>query len=107
MRKQNYQLFSLETPGDILKTYVVKKKGITQDALAAAMGVSRLSINQIINGRRSITADMALRLGKVLGTTAEFWLKLQQDVDLALARENLADELKKLPTLNGTKKAAA
>ena len=99
MRRQSRQLFSLETPGDVLKTYVVKEKGITQDALASAMGVSRLSINQIINGRRSITADMALRLAKVLGTTAEFWLNLQRDVDLATARTSLGDELRKLTTL--------
>ena len=99
MRRQSHQLFSLETPGDDLKTYVVKEKGITKGALASAMGVSRLSINQIINGRRSITADMALRLAKVLGTTAEFWLNLQRDVDLATARTSLGDELRKLTTL--------
>lgn len=87
------------TPGEVLKEYVCQAGGITQRDLALAMGVSRLTVNQIINGKRTVTAEMALRLARVLGTTPEFWLNLQREVDLFEASSKLASELKKLPVL--------
>jgi addiction module HigA family antidote len=77
----------------------VLSQDITQESLATAMGVSRFSVNQIINGRRTITAEMALRLARVLGTTPEFWLNLQQGVDIHEARERLGEEIERLPIL--------
>lgn len=59
---------------------------ITQDQLADHIGVSRYSINQLANGRRRITADMAIRLGEAFGTDAEHWMNLQQRQDLEVAR---------------------
>ena len=87
------------SPGAVLREEIVARTGLTQDALAEALGVSRYSVNQIINDRRSITADMALRLAKVLGTTPQFWLNLQMAVDLFQAFRKLGSEIERLPVL--------
>jgi antitoxin HigA-1 len=87
------------TPGEVLRDDVLARCDLTQETLADALGVSRLTINQIINGRRSITADMAVRLSHVLSTSAEFWLKLQMDVDVHEARQRLAKELDRLEVI--------
>lgn len=78
-------------PGDVLRERFLVD--VTQDQLAQAMRVSRFSVNQIVNGRRSITAEMALRLSKVTSTSHEFWLNLQRAVDIYEARLKLKDEL--------------
>src|SRR4051812_10942600 len=70
------------SPGEVLRNLMSSDPKITQNALADALGVSRLTVNQLINGRRNLTADMAVLLGAALNTTAEFWLNLQQAVDL-------------------------
>ncbi len=72
-------------PGDHLKE-ILDELGISQYRLAKAVGVAPIRINEIVHGRRSITADTALRLGRALGMTPEFWLNLQRMYDLALAR---------------------
>ena len=69
-------------PGEMLLEEFVKPLGLTQTELAARLGVSYPRLNEIINGRRSVTPDTALRLAQVLGMTADFWLGLQQDWDL-------------------------
>lgn len=91
--------FHSQTPGDLLREQVVGRLGITQDQLADALGVSRYSVNQLINDRRAITAEMALRLSVVLGTTAEFWLELQMGVDLERARRRLGADVSTLKVL--------
>ena len=60
----------------------LKPLGITQSAFAARLGVSFPRLNEIINGKRSVTPDTALRLARVTGMSADFWLGLQQDWDL-------------------------
>ena len=55
------------------------------------MGVSRLTINEIVNEKRTVTAEMALKLSRALGTDPQFWLNLQQDLDLSRARAKLGD----------------
>ena len=60
----------------------VKPLGITQTALAARLGVPFPRLNEIIHGRRGVTPDTALRLARVVGMSADFWLGLQQDWDL-------------------------
>jgi addiction module HigA family antidote len=77
------------SPGSVLRQEMQESLGITQDQLASAMGVSRLTINEIVNEKRSVTAEMALKLAKALGTDPRFWLNLQQDVDLVRARTKL------------------
>lgn len=88
------------TPGDVLKRHLRKPGSrITQDVLADALGVSRFTVNQIINGRRAVTPDMALRLSYVLGTSAEMWIRLQNAVDLHQARRRLSGRLADLTIL--------
>lgn len=79
------------SPGSVLREEIAKRLGISQDRLAKALGVSRLTINEIVNEKRNVTADMALKLAKALGTDPEFWLNLQQSLDLARARERCGD----------------
>jgi antitoxin HigA-1 len=69
-------------PGEMLFEEFVKPLGITQTELASCLGVSYPRLNEIIKGRRSVTPDTALRLSRVLGMSADFWLGLQQDWDL-------------------------
>lgn len=79
------------SPGSVLREEVAKRLGISQERLAKALGVSRLTVNEIVNEKRNVTADMALKLAKALGTDPEFWLTLQQGFDLARARERCGD----------------
>jgi addiction module HigA family antidote len=67
--------------------------GITQSAFAARLGVSFPRLNEVINGKRAVTPDTALRLARVLGMSADFWLGLQQDWDLwhALRSDDAAE----------------
>jgi addiction module HigA family antidote len=79
------------SPGHVLREQIEKHLGISQDRLAKALGVSRLTVNEIVNEKRNVTAEMALKLAKALGTDPEFWLTLQQGFDLARARERCGD----------------
>ncbi len=69
-------------PGEMLLEEFLKPMGITQSDFAVRLGVSFPRLNEIIKGRRGVTPDTALRLAKVLGMSAEFWLGLQLDWDL-------------------------
>lgn len=83
-------------PGDVLRDEFLVPSGITQDQLAKVMNVSRYSINQLVNNKRSVTAEMALRLARVTGMTPEFWLNLQRISDLTKARRRLKHELSEI-----------
>jgi addiction module HigA family antidote len=83
------------SPGEVLRKRILEG-AITQERLADAMRVSQFSVNQIVNGRRAVTAEMALRLAHVTSTTPGFWLNLQRDVDLYDARLKLGSELDQL-----------
>lgn len=67
--------------------------GITQNKLAVAIHVPPRRINEIVHGKRAITADTALRLGKYFGTSAQFWLNLQTHYDLDLAADRAAEQI--------------
>jgi len=69
-------------PGEILLTEFLEPKGMTQGDLAAKMKVPIQRVNAIVNERRAITAETALLLAAVLGTSPEFWMNLQVSVDL-------------------------
>lgn len=90
-------------PGEVLRKRILTDCRITQDELAAAMRVSRLSINQIVNGKRAVTAEMALRLARVTSTTPDLWLNLQRDVDLYEARRRLHGAIGELTVLRKPK----
>ena len=72
-------------PGEHLAE-MLEELEISQYRLAKAIGVPQIRISDIVHGRRSITADSALRIGRALGTTPEFWLNLQRMYDLDIAR---------------------
>ncbi len=69
-------------PGEMLRKEFLTPLGITQSAFATRLGVSFPRLNEVINGKRSVTPDTALRLARVTGMSADFWLGLQQDWDL-------------------------
>src|SRR6266436_888072 len=84
------------TPGRFLREKVLKPERLTQSDLARSMGVSRLTVNEIINDRRIVTAEMALRLEAVTRVSASMWLNLQRNVDLHRAKDHLANVLPQL-----------
>jgi addiction module HigA family antidote len=77
-------------PGKVLLEELIKPLGLTQYRVAKDCGIPHPTMTQIINGRRPISVENAMRLGRYFGTTAQFWLNLQTDYDLRLAsREKL------------------
>lgn len=77
-------------PGEVLMDDFITGFGITQHKLAVAVGVPPRRINEIVHGKRRVTADTALRLAKYFGTSAEFWMNLQSHYDLRIERRNVA-----------------
>ena len=84
--------FAAVTPGEMLKEEFLAEYGLSQNQLAKAIGISPNRIAEIVNNRRRITADTALRLGLYFGTSAEFWMNLQSRYDLKMARRHLTPE---------------
>ncbi|TAM77793.1 addiction module antidote protein, HigA family, partial [bacterium] len=78
------------TPGRVLQEDFVEPLKLTQDALAKALGVHRTTVNEILNDKRAVTSDMALRLGHVFRTSPAYWLGLQTAVDLYSAEHSEA-----------------
>jgi addiction module HigA family antidote len=89
MSDQESDEFAPVTPGEILAEEFLAGFGLSQAALARALGISPNRIAEIIHNRRRITADTALRLGLFFGTTPEFWQNLQAHYDLKIARRDL------------------
>jgi antitoxin HigA-1 len=80
-------------PGEVLLEEYLKPMGISQNRLALNMRVPARRINEIVLGKRSITADTALRLSLAIGTSPEFWLGLQADYDLERTKQAKGEEL--------------
>ena len=80
-------------PGEVLMEDFIEGFGITQNKVAVLIGVPPRRINEIVHGQRAITADTALRLGKLFGTSAQFWLNLQAQYDLDLAEDRVAEQI--------------
>ncbi|MCI0401006.1 MAG: HigA family addiction module antitoxin [Gammaproteobacteria bacterium] len=80
-------------PGEVLLEELLKPMGISQNKIAREIGVSPRRINEIVHGKRAITADTALRLAKYLGVSESFWMGLQADYDLEEARKGLGRKL--------------
>jgi antitoxin HigA-1 len=87
--------FAPVTPGEMLREEFLAEYGLSQNKLAKAIGISPNRIAEIVNNRRRITADTALRLSLYFGNSAEFWMNLQTHYDLKMARLNLKPELAK------------
>lgn len=80
-------------PGEVLAEEFLTPMALTQHRVAVAIGVPPRRINEIVHGRRRITADPALRLSRYLGTTERFWLNLQTRYDLERSRAEIDDQL--------------
>jgi len=82
-------------PGEVLLEEFLKPMGLSQNRLALDIGVHPRRINEIVLGKRSITADTALRLARYFGMFPQFWLGLQKDYDLDVAAEALGERLER------------
>ena len=86
-------------PGEVLVEDFIDGFGITQHRLAVSIGVPPRRINEILHGKRAITADTALRLGKYFGTSPQFWLNLQTHYDLDLACDGASEQIEAITPL--------
>src|SRR6267142_6730625 len=84
--------FAPVTPGEMLREQFLAEYGLSQNQLAKAIGISPNRIADIVNNRRRITADTALRLGLYFGNSPEFWMNLQAHYDLKIAHKILWPE---------------
>jgi len=80
-------------PGEVLLEEFLDPMGISQYRLAKDISVPARRINEIVHGKRSITADTALRLGRYFGTSAQFWMNLQDHFDLEVQMDKIGDRL--------------
>lgn len=93
-------------PGEVLLEDFMKPLGLSQYRLAKDIGVTPIRISQIVNGKRAITVDTAMRLARYFGTSAGVWLRLQVRYDLEIAEGELSDRINhevmvyKQPTMN-------
>lgn len=82
-------------PGEVLLEEFLKPMGLSQNRLALSIGVPARRINEIVLGRRSTTADTALRLARFFDMSPQFWLGLQMDYNLDLAEDELGERLRR------------
>ena len=82
-------------PGETILEDVLKPLNMSVNRLATILGITATRLNDIVRGRRGVTADTALRLARYLGTSAEFWLGLQLEYDLRMARQAKLKEIER------------
>jgi addiction module HigA family antidote len=87
-------------PGEVLREEFLLPLGLSSGALAKACGVPRTRIERLANEETGITADTALRLSKVFGTSPELWLNLQTDYDIQIAKRQIGKALAKIEPVN-------
>jgi addiction module HigA family antidote len=86
-------------PGEVLMEDFIDGFGITQHKLAVSIGVPPRRINEIVHGKRAVTADTALRLGRYFGMDPQFWLNLQTRYDLEVAEDRVAEQIAEITPL--------
>jgi len=86
-------------PGEVLMLDYLEPLGVTQHRVAVAIGVPPRRINEIVHGKRGITADTALRLARYFGTSERFWLNLQSRYELEVERDRLGGTLDQIEPL--------
>ena len=93
------QLLPPVHPGEILREEFMRPMELSSHAVARAIDVTPARVNDIVNEKRGITADTALRLGRYFGTTADVWINLQKRFELETARRELGDALARIQPL--------
>jgi len=93
--KKDVEMIEIEHPGIMLKEDFLDDLDIKPGSFAKAIGVDRAAIKKIVDGKRAITADMALRFGLFFNMSAGFWLNLQKDYELRIVKRDRLDELEK------------
>lgn len=86
-------------PGESLREIVLPALGKPKTEIARLLGISRQTLYDVLNGKQPVTANLALRVGKLVGGEPEIWLSMQQAYDLEVAGRKLAKQLKAIPTL--------
>jgi addiction module HigA family antidote len=86
-------------PGEMLREDFLPDYGLTVSSLAEALGVSRQSVNELLRGRRAVSPEMALRLGRLFGNSPEFWLNAQRAVDLWDAAKAIKEDVARIKPL--------
>lgn len=86
-------------PAEILREDVLPALGRSKSEIARLLGISRQTLYDLLAERQPITVPMALRVGKLTGTTPESWLNMQRAYDMKIAEREMADEIAKIPTL--------
>jgi len=86
-------------PGEMLREDFLPDFDLTVSRLATAIHVSRQTVNELLRGRRAVSPEMALRLGKLFGNSPEFWLNAQRAVDLWDAEQTIRDDVAGIETL--------
>jgi antitoxin HigA-1 len=86
-------------PGESLRVIVLPALGRSKTEIAKLLGVSRQTLYDVLNEKQPITANLALRIGKLVGDGPEIWLRMQQEYDLEIAERALTKTLRKIPTL--------
>jgi len=87
-------------PGEMLREEFLPDYGLTVSTIAKALGVSRQTVNELLRERRSVSPEMAIRLSRLFGNTAEFWLNAQRAVDLWEASRNIKEKIKRMSPLS-------
>ena len=86
--------FAPAHPGEVLREDFLRPLDLSQYALAKAIAVPQIRISAIVNGKRAITSDAALRLARYFGTSAEFWMGMQATYDLEMARDRIGAKIR-------------
>ena len=89
------KLYEIAPPGRILREEFLEGSDITQTALAKALGLTQPRLNELLQGRRRLSADDALRLSRFFGTDAQFWMNLQSAYDLLTAERVIGKQIER------------
>ena len=86
-------------PGEMLREDFLPDYGLTVSSYAKALGVSRQTVNELLRERRAVSPEMALRLSRLFGNSAEFWLNVQREVDLWEASRSIKKKIERIKPL--------